>query len=129
MYRQDAKNDIIIYFTDNYFTVDEDINEATYVSDYNPPRTFNITRQLQGFAFQEAEGFAKDAGVLYNEINYDVEKLTLFPDVGMHSRIKNAYVYEGAVVAATYHLALAYADEDYRDKLLWCQPFVRDTGT
>ena len=67
VYRQDAKNDIIIYFTDNYFTVDEDINEATYhVSDYNPPRTFNVTRQLQGFAFQEAEGFARDAGVLYN---------------------------------------------------------------
>ena len=31
----------------------------------------------------------------------------------MHSRIKNAYVYEGTVVAATYHLTLAYANEDF----------------
>ena len=36
---------------------------------------FNVTRQLQGFAFQELKA-ARDAG-MYNEINYDVEKLTL----------------------------------------------------
>lgn len=108
-YRQDAKNDIIIYFTDNYFEFDEDINEATYVSNYNPPRTFNVTRQLQAFA-----NLGVDTSRLYGESNYNVDKLTLFPDVGAHSRIKNAYVREGgAVVAATYHLALAYADEDF----------------
>ena len=108
-YRQDAKNDIIIYFTDNYYEFDEDINEATYVSEYNPPRTFNVTRQLQAFA----NGFTNPE-VLYGETNYNVDKLILFPDVGAHTRIKNAYVREGgACVAATYHLALAYADEDF----------------
>ena len=101
-YRKDAKNDIIIYFTDNYYVVDEDINEATYVSDYNPPRAFNVTRQLQAFALEEAEGFTANPEVLYGEVNFNVEKLTLFPDVGTHTRIKNAYVKEGgAVVAAT----------------------------
>ena len=113
-YRKDAKNDIIIYFTDNYHVIDEDINEATYVSDYNPPRAFNVTRQLQAFALEEAEGFTANPEVLYGEVNFNVEKLTLFPDVGTHTRIKNAHVREGgAVVAATYHLALAYADEDF----------------
>ena len=113
-YRQDAKNDVIIYFTDNYFVFDEDINEATYVSDYNPPRAFNVTRQLQAFATEEAEGATANFNLLYGEVNYNVDKLTLFPDVGTHSRIKNGYVKEGgACVAATYHLALAYADEDF----------------
>jgi len=113
-YRKDTKNDIIIYFTDNYYEFDEDINEATYVSKYNPPRTFNVTRQLQAFATEEAEGETPNINLLYGEFNYNVDKLTLFPDVGTHTRIKNAYVREGgACVAATYHLALAYADEDF----------------
>jgi|DEB0MinimDraft_6_1074348.scaffolds.fasta_scaffold00021_30 hypothetical protein len=110
-YRRDAKNDVIVYFTDNYYVIDETITEASYVSDFNPPRTFNVTRQLQWFAI--APG-ASAFEVLYGENNYTVDKLSLFPEVGTHSRIKNAYVFEGgAVRSGTYHLALAYADEDF----------------
>ena len=110
-YRRDAKNDLIVYFTDNYYVVDETITEATYVSDYNPPRNFNVTRQLQWLAGDVGSDAFE---VLYGENNYTVDKLSLFPEVGTHSRIKNAYVFEGgAVRSGTYHLALAYADEDF----------------
>ena len=43
-----ANGDIITYFTDNYKNVKvEPVTNIEYIDSYNPPRVFNITRQLQ----------------------------------------------------------------------------------
>ena len=49
-FRVDAKNETIIYFTDNYH-LDEVVDDGLQggfqqIREHNPPRAFNVTRQL-----------------------------------------------------------------------------------
>ena len=98
-------NDILVYFTDNY--VDRRVEPATgisYLEDYNPPRVFNITKQLDGL---------EDPTLLYNNSNYNVDKLDLFLHTGEIPKFNNIKIEEGGgVVSGTYHLALAYVDDE-----------------
>ena len=110
-FRVDAKNDILIYFTDNYF-LEEATPEGTNLSEYNSPRAFNVTRQLEHLNTSTvAEPYTK----LYDDNeDFDVEKLSLFAKVGKHSMVESVRIYEGGVlVSGAYHLALCYSDENF----------------
>lgn len=109
-FRVDAKNDTIVYFTDNYQEqIEEDDDTVVGVGDFNPPRAFNITRQLDHV---EAGG---NNEVLYDsQFNFDVHKLNIFPEVGRHSIISKVDIRSGgALETGAYQLALAYSDENF----------------
>ena len=100
----DVNGNILVYFTDNYMqkTV-EPYTGIEYISDYNPPRVINITRQEQSSTVTR----------LYNNEDYTVEKLDLFLNSGFIPEFRDIKIEEGGgVVSGTYHLALAYVDED-----------------
>ena len=99
-FRVDAKNDTIVYFTDNYHT------ETDSGPVFNPPRTFNVTRQLD---YIENNG---NVETLYDDaFSFDVNKLNLFPEVGRHSIIKKVDIIAGGALASgSYQLALEYSD-------------------
>ena len=99
----DVNGNILVYFTDNYIvkTTDE-FTGIEYISDYNPPRVINITRQIPSNATR-----------LYSNGDYTVEKLDLFMNAGFIPEFRDIRIEEGGgVVSGTYHLALAYVDED-----------------
>jgi hypothetical protein len=102
-FRVDAKNDTIVYFTDNYH-IETDSGPV-----FNPPRTFNVTRQLD---YIENNG---NVETLYDDaFSFDVNKLNLFPEVGRHSIIKKVDIIAGGALASgSYQLALAYSDENF----------------
>ena len=115
-FRVDAKNETIIYFTDNYH-LDEVVDDGLQggfqqIREHNPPRAFNVTRQLDHL---KTSSEAQPHLSLYDENEeFDVEKLDLFARVGKHSIIEKANVYEGGVlVSGAYHLALCYSDENF----------------
>ena len=108
-FRVDAKNETIIYFTDNYH-LDEVVDDGLQggfqqIREHNPPRAFKVTRQLDHL---KTSSEAQPHLSLYDENEeFDVEKLDLFARVGKHSIIEKANVYEGGVlVSGAYHLAL-----------------------
>ena len=100
----DVNGNILVYFTDNY--MQKTVEPATgieYISDYNPPRVINITRQEQ----------SSTVARLYDNEDYTVEKLDLFLNSGFIPEFRDIKIEEGGgVVSGTYHLALAYVDED-----------------
>ena len=110
-FRIDSKNEIIIYFTDNYY-ITETTPEGEVLSEYNSPRAFNVTRQLEHLTASAAE---LPYNHLYNaDESFDVHKLDLFAKVGKHSLIEKVSIYEGGVlVSGSYHLALCYSDENF----------------
>lgn len=99
----DVNGNVLVYFTDNY--IKKSVEEETgieYIVEYNPPRVINITRQEQS-----------SINLLYGNSDYTVSKLDLFMNAGFIPEFKNARIEEGGgVVSGTYHLALAYVDED-----------------
>lgn len=101
--KTNANGDILVYFTDNYIQRATDPTTGiSYITEYNPPRVINITRQLES-----------PIAVLYSNSNYTVEKLDLFLNSGYIPEFRNIAIEEGGgVVSGTYHLALAYVDED-----------------
>ena len=107
-FKVDNKNETIVYFTDNYY-LEENTPEGTALSEYNSPRAFNITRQLDHL---DAGG---DKEVLYDSLeNFSVSKLDLFAAVGKHSLIEKVDINEGGVlVTGAYYLALCYSDENF----------------
>jgi hypothetical protein len=103
-------NDILVYFTDNY--VDRQIEPNTgisYLNDYNPPRVFNLTKQLEYINSINNPNY----GVLYGVEEYSVDKLDLFLSTGDIPEFGAIKIEEGGgVVSGTYHLALAYVDDE-----------------
>jgi hypothetical protein len=101
--KTNANGDILVYFTDNYIQrATEAVTGIEYITDYNPPRVINITRQLESPIAQ-----------LYSNPDYTIEKLDLFLNSGLIPEFRNISIEEGGgVVTGTYHLALAYVDED-----------------
>lgn len=99
----DVNGNVLVYFTDNY--IKKSVEEQTgieYIVEYNPPRVINITRQEQS-----------SINLLYGNSDYTVSKLDLFMNAGFIPEFRNARIEEGGgVVSGTYHLALAYVDED-----------------
>lgn len=100
----DVNGNILVYFTDNYLVrTTEPVTGIEYISDFNPPRVINITRQL-----------ASTSNVrLYDNDDYDIDKLDIFMNAGEIPEFVGIKIEEGGgVVSGTYHLALAYVDED-----------------
>ena len=105
-----STKDVLIYFTDNY--INRQVDEATgisYVAENNPPRVFNLSKQERHVDATEG-----DVEVLYDENrSYNVDKLDLFLNTGNIPQFLDVSIEEGGgVVSGTYHLALAYVDED-----------------
>ena len=105
-----STKDVLIYFTDNY--INRQVDEATgisYVAENNPPRVFNLSKQER-----HVDATGGNVEVLYDEIRfYNVDKLDLFLNTGNIPQFLDVSIEEGGgVVSGTYHLALAYVDED-----------------
>ena len=105
--RESPTQEEIVYFTDNKYTFlrdpDTDIN---YVSEYNPPRVFNVTKQ-------EASVLAtNDPTNLYGNFSR-VEFLNLFMDAGQIPEFGTVNILRGGgVVTGAYYLGIGYADDD-----------------
>lgn len=99
----DVSGNILVYFTDNYLVKETDPQtRIEYISEFNPPRVINVTRQLESTINR-----------LYNNQDYTVEKLDVFMNAGEIPEFTGIRIEEGGgVVSGTYHLALAYVDED-----------------
>lgn len=104
--RTNSKGDRLVYFTDNKYT-EVETDAYTYVSDNNPPRVFNIDRQIRSL---DNGGFSV---LIYGDPNFDVHKLDILPNAGLIPRIDGVAIENGGGLStAAYHLALAYVDED-----------------
>lgn len=99
----DTQGNILVYFTDNYLVRKVEPNTGiSYIDDFNPPRVFNLTQQESSLET-----------VLYNNVEYNVDKLDLFLHAGTIPQFNEVRIEDGGgVVSGTYHLALAYVDED-----------------
>ena len=99
----DVNGNVLVYFTDNYILkATDEFTGIEYISEYNPPRVINITRQE-----------TSNVSSLYSNEDYTVEKLDLFLNAGFIPEFRDIQIEEGGgVVSGTYHLALAYVDED-----------------
>lgn len=94
-FKEQADGDLIVYWTDFY----------------NPPRTLNITRQLQG-SINELYG----KSVFSSPDTKIVNLLNLFPHAGPVPHVDLQDVYSGGgCKTGVYFLALAYADEDFTE--------------
>ena len=102
-----SKNNILVYFTDNYILKETNSETGiTYIKEYNPPRVIDITKQINSLA----EG---SNTLLYGSSEFNVDKLDLFLNAGEIPEFANVRIDEGGgVVTGTYHLALAYKDDD-----------------
>jgi len=111
-FRVDAKNDTIVYFTDNYQEKQSETGDGiiTGTPDFNPPRAFNVSRQEEYIV-----GFNGNIEILYSsDFTFDVHKLNIFPEVGRHSVIRKVNIVPGgAVPSGAYQLALCYSDENF----------------
>ena len=110
-FRVDAKNDTIVYFTDNYHIQPENTTSTNIDPGptFNPPRSFNVTRQLDHI---QSQG---NSEILYSpQFSFDANKLNIFPEVGRHSIISQVNIRSGGALATgAYQLALAYSDENF----------------
>jgi hypothetical protein len=94
-FKEQADGDLIVYWTDFY----------------NPPRTLNITRQLQG-SFQQLYGKNVNSSPDTKLVNF----LNLFPHAGPVPHVELQDVYSGGGCrTGVYFLALAYADADFTE--------------
>jgi len=114
-----ANGDVIVYFTDNYKNVKVDgPTNIEYIDEYNPPRTFNITRQLTNLKNGATANclYVKISGTRNSFTGKHVDYLNLFltskkiPQVKEHKLIKGGILETGA-----YYLCMAYATEDYTE--------------
>ena len=105
----DSKNQIKVYFTDNY--ISKLTNPETgieYLDDYNPPRVFDVTKQEVYLAQPGASNT-----ILYGNNNFNIDKLDLFMHSGLIPEFIDVDIKEGGgAISGTYHLAIAYVDED-----------------
>jgi len=114
-----ANGDVVVYFTDNYKNVKVDgPTNIEYIDEYNPPRTFNITRQLSNLKNGATANclYLKVTNTANGFTGKNVDYLNLFltskkiPQVKEHKLIKGGILETGA-----YYLCMAYATEDYTE--------------
>ena len=109
----DSKGQIKVYFTDNYISrLTDGPTGIDYIDDYNPPRVFDVTKQIEyldtpGVVLPQAQTN------LYGNPDFTVDKLDLFLHSGSIPEFTTIDIVEGGgVISGTYHLALAYMDND-----------------
>ena len=105
--RESPTQEEIVYFSDNKYTFIQDPDtDINYVSEYNPPRVFNVTKQ-------EASVLAtNDPTNLYGNFSR-VEFLNLFMDAGQIPEFGSINILRGGgVITGAYYLGIGYADDD-----------------
>jgi hypothetical protein len=97
----------IVYFTDNKHTfIHDPATDIEYVSEYNPPRVFNVTKQ------EESLISSSDTTNLYGNFSR-TDFLNLFMDAGRIPEFGDISILKGGgVVTGAYYLGVAYADDD-----------------
>ena len=110
-FRLSPTGEVIVYFTDNKFTETTEPNTGIkYISQYNPPRVFNVTRQIE---------YLDNGGIpanLYSATSADVSILNLFMDSGRIPEFKSLKILQGGgVESGTYYLGVSYADKDFTE--------------
>jgi hypothetical protein len=107
-YRLSPSGDILIYFTDNRYSIITDPSTGIeYVESYNPPRVFNITRQEAALALNP------DPLILYGDIIKTCIILNVFMETPKIPELGNVQILPGgALEVGAYYLGLAYADVD-----------------
>lgn len=110
-FRVSPTGEIITYFTDNKYTETTEPNTGIkYISQYNPPRVFNVTRQIE---YLDNGGVAQN---LYSATSSNVSILNLFMDSGRIPEFKSVEILQGGgVESGTYYLGVAYADKDFTE--------------
>lgn len=110
-FRLSPLGEVIVYFTDNKFTETTEPNTGIkYISQYNPPRVFNVTRQIE---YLDSGGVETN---LYSVTSADVSILNLFMDSGRIPEFKSLKILQGGgVESGTYYLGVAYADKDFTE--------------
>jgi len=110
-FRVSPTGEIITYFTDNKYTETTEPNtDIKYISQYNPPRVFNVTRQIE---YLDNGGIAPN---LYSATSANVSILNLFMDSGRIPEFKSLKILQGGgVESGTYFLGVAYADKDFTE--------------
>lgn len=110
-FRLSPTGEILTYFTDNKFTETVEPNTGIhYISQYNPPRVFNVTRQIE---YLDNGGIATN---LYSPTSADVSILNLFMDSGRIPEFKAVKILQGGgVESGTYYLGVSYADKDFTE--------------
>ena len=111
-FRVSPIGEYIIYFTDNKYT--KAVESATgieYINDFNPPRVFNVSRQLKYITNGGSES------ALYDSLNpANISSLNLFLDSGRIPEFKEIKILQGGgVESGTYFLGIAYADKDFTE--------------
>ena len=103
--RKNQSNEHIVYFTDGYVRTEEVYQGYDNITESNPPRVINVTKQLE---WRYGGGLATQ---LYNTVN-NYKKLELVPHIGTHSTIDSVIIEAGgALPSGAYYLAIAYADK------------------
>ncbi len=129
-----ANGDIIVYFTDNYKDVKIDpITKIEYIDSYNPPRVFNVTKQLN---------VINNGGIVTNlyisaptkflTSTKHVDYLNLFLTTKKIPQIKNHSLIKGGILeSGAYYLCLAYANDEYTETNIYTvsQPVYIPKGT
>jgi len=121
-----SNGNLVIYFTDNKYTkvnfedyltgnkssIGTPTSEYDYIIDYNPPRAFNITRQLKTLASRQAgEVFLYPNNI--NTKGIHVDRLNMFTDSGRIPIIElDGINLGGGLKTGAYYLGLAYSDEE-----------------
>jgi len=110
-FRVSPTGEIITYFTDNKYTeTTEPATGIQYISQYNPPRVFNVTRQIE---YLDGGGIETN---LYSATSANVSILNLFMDSGRIPEFKSVEILQGGgVESGTYYLGIAYADKDFTE--------------
>lgn len=120
-----SNGNVMVYFTDNKYTkvnfedylvgktiIGTPTSEYDYIVDYNPPRAFNLTRQLKCLASE----FSGETLLYPNDVNTSgihVDRLNLFTDSGRIPIIElDGINLGGGLKTGAYYLGLAYSDED-----------------
>ncbi len=112
-YRISPTGEVIVYFTDNKYTeTTEPATNIKYISEYNPPRVFNVTRQLEYL-----EGTPPGVpSKLYSDTSFNISTLNLFLDSGRIPEFKSVRILQGGgIESGTYFLGVAYADKDFTE--------------
>jgi hypothetical protein len=112
-FRISPTGDIIIYFTDNYYNLATEPNTGIdYISSYNPPRVFNVSKQKR---FLTDNPLATPF-YLYNLPGAKIDTLNIFKHSGPIPQFNDVQILRGGgVESGTYFLGLSYADEDFTE--------------
>ena len=112
-YRVSPTGEVIIYFTDNKFTLSTNPEtKIQYISSYNPPRILNVTRQLN---LVNSTGIFTDLYATGANAN-SIRMLNLFMDSGRIPEFNSIKILQGGgIESGTYFLGVSYADKDFTE--------------